>query len=270
MSTSFTIGLGNATLAGVRAGTGKAVVFLHAGVADKRMWAAQLADLGQEYLTIAYDRRGFGETVTPDEPFSNVEDLRQLLDELGIASAVLVGCSQGGRIAIDFTLAYPERAEALVLIASAISGAPPPGDLEPDVEALVDELDNAEEAGDLNRVNEMEAILWLDGPTSPVGRVSGAARDLFLDMNGIALAHPELTQEIEPPSAYGRLDQLTIPVLVLWGDLDLAHMYDRAQALVTSIPDARGVEIPGTAHLPNLEQPETINTLISDFLKEVT
>lgn len=268
--TPFTIPVNGAQIAGTLAGNGSAVVFLHAGVADKRMWADQQEALSDTFHTTAYDRRGFGETTTADVPFVNVEDLRAVLDELEIETAVLVGCSQGGLVAINFALAYPQRVAALVLIASAISGAPAPDSLPPEIEARMDALDAAEEAGDLTRVNELEAVLWLDGPASPEGRVGGAVRDLFLDMNGIALAHSELTQEINAPAAYDRLAELEMPVLVLWGDLDFAHIRQRGQVLVETIPEARGVEIPGTAHLPNLEQPQRVNALLREFLASLT
>ena len=258
--------VGKAQLAVEQAGQGKALIFLHAGVADKRMWRQQLVDLSADYHVVAYDRRGFGETTTADEAFSHVEDLRDLLDQLGLSSAALVGCSQGGRIAIDFALAYPHRVTGLGLIAPAISGAPEPETFLPDIEARLAALDEAEEANDLARVNLLEANLWLDGPTSPAGRVSGPLRELFLDMNGIALGMPELTQEIEPALAYERLAGLSVPVLVIWGDLDFPHLRERCHHLVDTIPLVRGEEIPGTAHLPNLEQPETINKLLREFL----
>ncbi len=216
--------------------------------------------LSDQYQTIAYDRRGFGETTTTDEAFSHVEDLRVVLDQLGIAKGALIGCSQGGRIAIDFTLTYPQRVTVFVLIAPDVSGAPDSEAFSPDIQARIDALDEAEEADDLDRINEAEAALWLDGPASPAGRVSGALRDLFLDMNGIALQRPDLLEEIEPPSAYERRSALSLPVLVIWGDLDFPYLKERCQYLVETIPDAQREKIPGTAHLPNLEQPQRINT----------
>src|SRR5687767_10203744 len=89
------------------AGKGDPVICLHAGVADRRMWAAQEEALREGYRVIAYDRRGFGETRCDHGPFSHVGDLLRLLDASGIDDAVLMGCSQGGRIAIDAALAHP-------------------------------------------------------------------------------------------------------------------------------------------------------------------
>ena len=258
--------IGSAQLAGERSGEGKLLIFLHAGVADKRMWRYQIAELSDRYQTVAYDRRGFGATITTDEAFSHVEDLKEVLNQLDSSSVSLIGCSQGGRIALDFALAYPQRVNAIVLISPAVSGAPAPETVPTDIELRLKALDEAEESNDLDRVNAIEANLWLDGPTSPTGRVDDELRDLFLDMNSIALRMPELTKELEPPSAYERVSDLRLPALVIWGELDFPHIKERCRQLVDSMSAAAGREIIGTAHLPNLEQPDRINELLRDFL----
>jgi pimeloyl-ACP methyl ester carboxylesterase len=266
MTEVIKIKIGNAQLMVERSGKGKSIVFLHAGVADKRMWHNQIAEFRDDHLVVAYDRRGFGETTSVDEAFSHVEDLREVLDQLEISKVSLVGSSQGGRIAIDFTLAYPQRVTALVLMAPAVSGAPAPKAFPTDIQAQMEALDKAEDANDLARVNSIEADLWLDGPTSISGRVTNAIRNLFLEMNGNALSMPKLTKEIEPISAYNRLSDLLLPALVIWGELDFPHVKERCQYLVDNIPGAKGKEISGTAHLLNLEQPEIINGLLKSFL----
>lgn len=260
------LNLGNASLYGEQQGSGDPLVFLHAGVADLRMWRPQFDAFNSSYHTVAYDRRGFGKTTSPDEPFSHGEDLQRILAHLGLENVTLVGCSQGGRIGIDFALEFPDRIKKLILIAPAISGAPSPEEIPAEIEAVLEKLEEAEEDDDLDRVNEVEAHLWLDGPTSEAGRVSGSLRELFLDMNGIALEMPELEQEIEPASAYERVSELTMPTLVLWGDLDFPHLKDRCRYLVESISAAQGHVITGTAHLPNLEQPKLVNRYLQEFL----
>lgn len=267
MVETFTVPIGSAQLVGEQAGNGISLVFLHAGVADRRMWLPQMAALSSNHHTIAYDRRGFGETTTTDEAFSHREDLKAVLDQLGVLTSVLIGCSQGGLIAIDFALAYPQRVGALVLISPAISGAPDPETFPSKIEAVMAALDEADEADDLARINSIEAHLWLDGPMSPSGRVGGSLRARFLEMNGIALAMPELTQAVEPASAYEKLADLLLPTLVIWGELDFPHIKERCHAVVETMPAAEGIEIAATAHLPNLEKPETINQLLQDFLK---
>jgi pimeloyl-ACP methyl ester carboxylesterase len=137
----FTLASGRARLAGVEAGSedsgGPPAVFLHAGVADRRMWQDQIAAFAPGRRVVAYDRRGFGETRGQPETFSHLDDLLAVLDQLGIASAVLVGCSQGGRIAIDFALTHPDRVAGLFLAAPAVTGAPSPPAFPPAVEALL-------------------------------------------------------------------------------------------------------------------------------------
>ena len=265
----FNVVNGGATLKVELAGAGPGVVFLHAGVADRRMWREQVSRFESSYTAVAYDRRGFGETVCQDETFSNGEDLASVLDYLELETPVLVGCSQGGRVAIDFTLAQPERVSALILVSPAVSGAPTPTNMPAETQGILEELERAEEADDLERVNAIEAHLWLDGPASPEGRVSGQVRDLFLDMNGVALRAPELTLEQEPPSAFERLAEITVPTLLLWGDLDFSHVQARCRHLSETLPNVQAEVMIGTAHLPNLEQPENFNDLVLGFLEQL-
>ena len=169
------------------AGTGPTLVLLHAGVADRRAWAETAERLAGAYAVVAYDRRGFGESPLSQDPFTHVEDLRAVLDAVGANPVWLVGSSQGGKVALDATLAYPERVAGLVLLAPAISGAPDEGEADPETERLDGLMEAADAAGDLDEVNRLEAWLWLDGPAGPEGRVGGPARELLLAMNAIAL-----------------------------------------------------------------------------------
>ncbi len=262
----FTLDIGPATLTGVHAGSGAPIIFLHAGIADHRMWAPQLTAFAKTHQVIAYDRRGFGGSNTPDVAFAHVDDLLAIMDHFGLAAATLVGCSQGGRIAIDCALAHPQRVHALLLIAAAISGAPEPGAETAEIQAVIDALEIAEEANDLARVNQLECQLWLDGPTSPPGRASGVLRELFLDMNGIALRKPALTQRIQPASAFERVHEIHALTCVCWGDLDFAHVQANGRHLASSIPGAKSQVIVGTAHLPNLERPEDVNVMLQHLL----
>src|SRR3989304_1406543 len=104
------------------AGTGRYLVLIHAGVADSRMWDDQFLVFADRFHVVRYDTRGFGRSKTEDGPFSNRQDLRELLRHLGIGRSSLCGASRAGQIAIDFTLEYPEMVEALVPVAAGISG----------------------------------------------------------------------------------------------------------------------------------------------------
>jgi pimeloyl-ACP methyl ester carboxylesterase len=155
---------------------------------------------------------------------------------------------------------------ALVLIAPAVSGAPDPVALPPAIQVLIDELERAERAEDVERINALEAHIWLDGPLAPEGRVAGELRRLFLDMNGIALRAPPMPSLLAASSAWERLHEVRVPTLVLCGDLDFPHLAERCRVLVERIPGARGEVIEGTAHLPTFEQPERCAALLRSFL----
>lgn len=247
-------------------GTGTPVIFLHAGVADRRMWTCEMNAVVRGHRAIAYDRRGFGGTAHTDEAYSQVDDLLAVLAALGgDKAAVLVGSSQGGRIALDATLAHPDRVAGLILIAPAISGAPP-GEMPIAAQTLITQLEAAEARGALDLTNALEARLWLDGPLEAENRVSGEARDLFLAMNGIALRAEVKGAEQPPPSAFDCLGQIDVPTLLVCGDLDFPHLQARNRWLAQSIPNARERVIGGVAHMPSLERPAEMAALVSEFL----
>lgn len=256
---------GRASLAVEASGSGApAVVLLHAGVADLRVWAPVQARLAARCRVVAYDRRGLGATTYEAETFSHVDDLVAVLDALGIERAALVGNSQGGRISVDLALAQPERVAGLFLIAPALSGAPEP-EITPDLQALSDAIDAADEAGDLDALNELEAQLWLDGPSTP-GRVQGAARALFLAMNGRALAAADTGEEVAPPSALERLGEIAVPTALLAGELDAGFLLERVRHMAAEIPGATLELVPGVAHLPMLEDPDLVADRVERFL----
>ncbi|MFO1323955.1 MAG: alpha/beta fold hydrolase [Burkholderiales bacterium] len=269
-SEPFAVASSQARIVGEAAGAGAPVVFLHAGVADRRMWRAELAALAPKYRAIAYDRRGFGDTLRVDEPYAHVTDLCAVLDALAPrAPAILVGCSQGGRVAVDAALAHPDRVRALVLVAPAISGAPEVTSFPPAIRNWLDNVERAEAAADVDRINELEAHAWLDGPLAPEGRVGGAARALFLEMNELALRAEARGEEIEPPPAHPRLADIASPTLVVHGDLDFPHIAQRCAELGARIPGARVAVMRNAAHLPNLEHPALFGRLLRDFLDGV-
>ena len=178
-------------------GEGEPLVLLHAGIADSRMWDGQFEAFAGRYRVVRYDMRGFGRTVvTAGGPYSHHEDMRGLLDSLGIERACFVGCSMGGQTIIDFALEFPERTRALVLVGPAVGGFEP--DVDPPEEW--DELVAADDAGDFERVSELEVRVWVDGPYRGADRVEPAVRDLVREMDLIALKNEaaELGEEWEP------------------------------------------------------------------------
>jgi pimeloyl-ACP methyl ester carboxylesterase len=233
------------------------------------MWDAQMGPLAERFRVVRYDLRGFGETGPANGSYSHVSDLAGVLAALGIERAHLLGCSKGGSCALDFALRHPQRVSGLVLVCSSPSGYKPaePVPQSAQVPALVAAFD----AGDLERCAELEVQVWVDGPRRTPDQVPAAVRDQVRAMDLLVLQHEVAAegkaqeQKTEPPAA-GRLAEVRTPTLVIMGDLDAPISLSSGAALAAGIPGARRVVIEGTAHLPNMEQPERFNQVVADFL----
>ncbi len=138
------------------AGSGPPVVMLHGHLIDSGQWDTQMVPFGREFEVVGYDAGGFGRSDQPDGALSFSEDLHALVRFLGIERAALMGSSGGGATVIDFTLAHPAAADALVLVGSAVSGYRFSGDPAPKVV----EHQQALESGDLERAVELALQIW--------------------------------------------------------------------------------------------------------------
>ena len=265
---AFEVHVDHATLRGEWAGVGPAVVLLHAGICDRRMWDAEFAALAERYRVVRYDIRGIGDSV-PDSsvdglPFAHHTDLIAILDALGIDRAALVGCSMGGRVALDATLASPERVSALAMVCSRASGAAP----DPTIRPALERIDEAIIRGDLAGANELELRLWVDGPHRDLDAVAPELRDWVGSMNLAALSTgwDGLGEEPLAPPAINRLAEIACSVLVMVGDLDVAGTVASGGQMAGAIPDARLIRFHRSAHLPSLEEPERFLRLLTAFL----
>ena len=107
-------------------GEGAPLVFVHEFAGEARSWHLQVRFFARRYRTIAFNARGFPPSDVPEDPkaYSQdlaVEDIRGMLDALGIQKAHICGLSMGGYATLHFGLRYPERALSLV-----VAGAGPP------------------------------------------------------------------------------------------------------------------------------------------------
>lgn len=265
-----TLPINGAELYVEEAGRGPALVFVHAGIADRRMWGPQVEAFAADHRVIAYDMRGYGQSPPVAGTVAHYRDLLGLLDALEVERAVLVACSLGGAVALDAALADPDRLAGLVL-----SGSIPFGfemDEYPEDPPAAAAIYEAQQAGDLERANELEVAYWLDGCYQEPGRVDDSIRQLVLDMNGIALrnaASTGVSEEVLEPKAGKRLDEIKQPTLLIWGELDepIIRLANEIQA--GQMPNARLLALPGTAHLPGLDVPDAFNRLLREFLEEI-
>jgi pimeloyl-ACP methyl ester carboxylesterase len=248
-----------------REGAGFPILMLHAAIADSRMWQPQLDEFAKHFDVVCPDTRGFGDSELPPIRWSPVGDVIGLLDELALKPAHIIGCSMGGRIAIDMALDHPARISKLVLVGPGVGGA----NFSKKYPEVFAEIKSADEANDFEALNEAEARVFLDGPRRPRGHISGELRELFLDMNGRKFQsdfESAPTDDLDPP-AIGRLNEITAPTLVVVGDEDVPHLLDNVELLMGSIKGALKAVIHDAAHLPNLEHPEEFNRIVLDFLR---
>jgi 3-oxoadipate enol-lactonase len=259
-------------------GDGPALLFIHAGVADHRMWDEQVTAFAGDHRVVCYDTRAFGRTTSEDVAFSNRQDVMDLLHHLAISRAAVVGCSRGGQIALDFTLEHPEMVTALVSVAGGISGVTEAAAAEagfapftPTEMALETALEAAEAAKDTSTLIDLELQLWIDGPGQPPTRVAPEMRAKVRTMIAESFerhSNEHATPRPLDPPAFHRLHEIHVPMLAIYGDLDESIAATAMTYLAQHIAGARLVMMPGTAHLPNMEQPEQFNHILRDFLSQ--
>lgn len=239
------------------AGRGPAVVLVHGSNLDRTMWDAHLPALSRRFRVIRYDLRAHGQTAAPADSFTWWRDLAEVLDAAGVRRAHVVGLSHGGRIALDFALAAPERVDRLVLAGAGIGGFQqtelPPG-FGPILEAL--RAQDFELAA--ARLAETEVFAVPPADSARVRAMVRASAPLFR-------VNPRLERPLLPP-AIGRLAEVRCPTLVIVGGDDLAHNRLCADTLARAIPGARLVVVPGAPHLVNYHDPAAFDRMLIEFL----
>jgi pimeloyl-ACP methyl ester carboxylesterase len=232
------------------------------------MWEPQIGPLVDAgYAVVNPDLCGFGDSPLTPGPFSNIADVHELLEHLGVERARLVGGSFGARVALEYALTYPDLVEALVLVGPGLR------DMQPNeaVKRSWEEEEALVEAGDLDGAVEVNLRVWVDGTSRTPDEVDSDVRERLREMQRrafeVQMAEPDAGPEepFEPPAST-RLGEVGCPVLVLVGDLDQPAILGVAEQLAEGIPGARKVVISGTAHAPNMERPEEFNQLVLEFL----
>lgn len=254
------------------AGQGPAIVLLHEGIADRRMWDREFAQLSENHRVVRYDLRGYGGSTAATERFSHVDDLAAIIRERKLDRPVIVGPSMGGRIAIDYAMAHPQGTAGLFLVAPGVSGM----ELEFDPEGReafdYDEREstaivNAWKAGRHEEAEELLRKLWASS-------VRGDALELFRRMvraNAAEVFEDRTSQfdHRETPSAAPRLRELAVPTRILVGDHDNPSSPRFAMYIARTVPGAVLTVVPGADHLLNLSAPAAFDAALSEFLARV-
>ncbi|HYI24821.1 MAG TPA: alpha/beta fold hydrolase, partial [Thermomicrobiales bacterium] len=169
------------------AGSGRAVVLVHSGITDCRMWDDQWIPLTRDCRVIRYDLRGHGRSSIPPAPFAHAEDLHALLNTLRIESAVLIAASMGGEVALGFALDYPDRVDGLVLV-NTLAGMDTPSET---LRTGWRAMEAAFDAGKLDEAVEIELRMWVDGPRRSPDQVDSGVRERVREMDFALLQRAE-------------------------------------------------------------------------------
>src|SRR5262245_29346520 len=242
------------------------VLLLHAGIADSRMWRPQVGALTSSgYRVLAPDLRGFGDHRLEPAPFSHVRDVEELLP----GPTAVIGCSQGGRVALELTVHRPDLVDRLVVIAPGLPG----WNWSDEVRAGWAKEEAAYDRGDLESAADASLRLWLDRPARTGGDVDPeirkAVREMVLRSYEMQLGAWEAgarEEEVLDGPVGERLSEIGCPTLVMVGEDDVPDMVEIAEQVAGAIEGAQLETIPRAAHLPSLERPDEVTPLLLTFL----
>lgn len=250
------------------AGTGEPLVLIHGWSLNLGMWDPQMADLSRQYQVIRIDRRGFGQSTGDEDVSWDTEDLRRVLEAIGVKHAHLLGMSQGARAALAFALAFPDRTSSLIL-----HGSPAPDGFGLPFNGP-DRLDQS----------VFEALAAKSGVEA--AKQAWARHPLLAIPSGHPDAERRMAQQLAayrggrwlnprplsgPTKAASMSDLATIkaPALIVVGEREVPYLRIVADALTYGIPGAKKVVIPTGGHLVNLVEPALYNRAVLEFLRGV-
>lgn len=257
-------------------GSGTPVVWVHEFAADYRTWEGQVRRFSRDYRCVTYNARGYPPSDVPEDGevytyTHHREDLRAVLDGLGIGAAHIVGLSMGAYAGLQFALRYPDRVRSLMFASGGSGSAPTPGLCE-------DYARDHRETGESILREGMEAAA--DALAVGAARVQLLGKDPrgWEEFKGYLAEHSALGSSLtmrnyqaRRPSLYdfeAELRQLDVPVLLAAGDEDDA-VIEVSVFLKRVLPRAGLWISPKTGHGINLEEPGDFNEMAARFLAEV-
>jgi pimeloyl-ACP methyl ester carboxylesterase len=243
-------------------GTGDPLILIHSGGFDCRIWDYQF-EFFSEYNVIRYDVRGYGKSQAPTRPYSEQEDLYQLLKFFKIRKANVLGLSLGGRIAIDFAIIHPEMVKTLIAVSPGLSGYPySMQDMMETMKIVYSiEKDDGAPAGEM----------WLrcpyNAPAMDDPNVGEKLRPIAIENSKSWLINPLFALPIFPP-AFQRISEIQAPTLLILGDRDVPTTTKVVDTLNEGIANCKKVLITGAGHIVNMERPDVFNNVVQDFLNK--
>ena len=255
-------------------GSGYPLLFSHEFAGDYRSWEPQVRYFARRYRVIAYNARGYPPSDVPEDAgaYSQAratDDIAQLLEALQVPQAHVVGLSMGGYATLHFGLNYPQMARSLVVAGCGY------GSVEGDRQKFHQDTAQVAQRIQSDGMPAM-AEVYAKGPTrvqfedkDPRGWQEFAGQLAEHSATGAALTMRGV--QGQRPSVYeleAQMRQLQVPTLIVTGDEDEPCL-EPGLFMKRAIPTAGLVVVPKTGHTINLEEPESFNRIVSDFLSAV-
>lgn len=252
-------------------GAGEPIVFLHGHSFNSSMWDEQFEYFSKKYKVIRYDLRGYGNSDEPDEgkEFLHAEDLNQLLIQLNIKKAHLVGLSLGSFVVGDFMALYPEKILSATLASGGVYNNPGPSVpiSETEIEKRREEIELLKKNGIQKfKQNWLASLLKSSGDNGP-----SVKYDLWKNISQWSAWQP---LHVEPRLLLGEdiknriiPNKIHFPVLFIYGEKDSKYSHNSSDALAKLLPNPKKVILKNCGHMSNMEIPEAFNNVIEEFLK---
>jgi len=249
---------------------GEVVVLVHGNAAPLFSWDNNIKALtAAGFKVIRYDLYGFGFSDRPDLNYTRElydRQLHELLSELNIEDPILlVGTSQGGSIAVEFTANHPEKVKKLALLSPFINELPMKfiiGLVR--VPGIGDYL--ASVAFDRINLNYPNKV-FADTESIPPEYTERYREQLsYKGFKRARLSNLRSDSLTDFTDSYEKVGATGIPVLLTWGTADIVIMENSITGILKAIPEAEYHEIEGGGHLVHYENPESINPVLIEFL----
>ena len=245
-------------------GDGTPVVLLHAFPFNSAMWEPQIEALGDRFRFIAPDLKGFGDSDAPEDRSAYsmdgfADEVKALVDELGLDRFVLAGLSMGGYIALAYMRKHADGVAALVLSDTRAEADPPEG-----VEKRANQQNQVSSDGTSGLIDVLTgALLSEDTRTNKSDVVKKVQAAMDNPAAGFIGALESMKNRIDSTES---LAKIGVPTLVIVGENDGVTPPDAARKLHEHIGGSRLVVIPDAGHISNMESPEAFNGALAEFL----
>jgi pimeloyl-ACP methyl ester carboxylesterase len=245
-----------------RGGNGPPLMFIHGGAEDNRIWTPQLQSLSDEFTVIAWDEPGAGKSSDVPDNFklSDYADcFAGLITQLDLAPVHLAGFSWGSTILLELYRRHPHLVRTMILAGGYAGWKGSLG--EEEAHARLAGARKILSAPDNQFDPTLPGLFAGDPPTKFVPLLNAMAADV----------RPSSLKKVL--EIMGRTDlkhvlpTITVPTLLLWGELDVRSPLRIAKEFELKIPNARLVVIPNCGHVVNLQASEAFNEAVRYFCR---